>query len=223
MQFPEKIWHNGAIKPWAEATTHVMAHAIHYGSSVFEGIRAYDTPKGTAIFRLTDHNRRLFASARIYDMEIPYTLEQINAACREVLKANDLRKAYLRPVAYRGLGGFGLSAQTPIDVAVAAWEMGPYLGEGVLEAGHGLLVGRLGQGRFQRVLGRHGRLQPVGRQPGAPVGEEMAERLLAQVQVQHRDPSPAVQQGRGQVNGQRGLARAALLVADHDDLWLGHV
>ena len=135
MQYPEWIWQNGAIKPWAEATTHVMSHALHYGSSVFEGIRSYDTPDGPAIFRLSDHNRRLFASARIYDMAIPYTLEEINAACRQVLAKNGLGKAYLRPVAWRGLGGFGLSAETPIDVAVAAWRMGAYLGDGVLEQG----------------------------------------------------------------------------------------
>lgn len=135
MQYPEWIWHNGEIKRWADATTHVMSHALHYGSSVFEGIRCYETPRGPAIFRLNDHNKRLFASAKIYDMQIPYTLEQLNAACHEVIRRNDLSKAYLRPFAYRGLGGFGLSADTPIDVSVATWFMGPYLGEGVLEAG----------------------------------------------------------------------------------------
>ena len=135
MQYPDWIWHNGAIKPWAEATTHVMSHALHYGSSVFEGVRSYNAPGGPAIFRLTDHTRRLFASARIYEMALPYTLDEINAACREVLRRNALGKAYLRPVAYRGLGGFGLSAETPVDVAVAAWPMGAYLGAGVLEAG----------------------------------------------------------------------------------------
>ncbi|MBO9664618.1 branched-chain amino acid transaminase [Dokdonella sp.] len=134
-QYPDHIWHNGRIKPWAEATVHVMAHALHYGSSVFEGIRSYETPNGPAIFRLTDHIKRLFLSAKIYDIAIPYTLEEINAACREVIKANGLTKAYLRPVAYRGLGGFGLSAETPTDVAVASWFMGPYLGAGVLEQG----------------------------------------------------------------------------------------
>lgn len=134
-QYPEWIWQNGVIKRWAEATTHVMSHALHYGSSVFEGIRCYDTPDGPAIFRLTDHNRRLYASARIYDMAIPYTLDELNAACHEVIARNGLRKAYLRPFAYRGLGGFGLSADTPIDVSVATWFMGPYLGEGVLDAG----------------------------------------------------------------------------------------
>lgn len=133
--YPDHIWHNGRIKPWAEATTHVMAHALHYGSSVFEGIRCYETPDGPAIFRLTDHNKRLFASARIYDMPMPYTLDEINAACREVIRANGLTKAYLRPLAHRGLGGFGLSADCPTEVSVAAWEMGPYLGAGVLETG----------------------------------------------------------------------------------------
>jgi len=140
MQYPDWIWHNGSIKPWAEATTHVMSHALHYGSSVFEGIRSYDTlvdgrPNGAAIFRLSDHSKRLFASAKIYDMPIPYAVDDINVACREVLKANALTKAYLRPVAFRGLGGFGLSADTPTDVAVAAWKMGAYLGDDVLEQG----------------------------------------------------------------------------------------
>ncbi len=135
MRYPEWIWHNGAVKPWADATTHVMSHVLHYGSSVFEGIRSYETPDGPAIFRLSDHIRRLFASARIYDMAVPYTLEEINAACREVILRNGLSKAYLRPLAYRGLGGFGLSADTPVEVSVAAWFMGPYLGEGVLEHG----------------------------------------------------------------------------------------
>jgi branched-chain amino acid aminotransferase len=133
--YPEHIWHNGRIKPWAEATVHVMAHALHYGSSVFEGIRCYDTPSGPAIFRLGDHNRRLFQSAKIHDIAMPYSLEELNAACREVVRANGFRAAYLRPVAFRGLGGFGLSADTPTDVAVATWQMGPYLGADVLEKG----------------------------------------------------------------------------------------
>ena len=135
MNYPEWIWQNGEVKKWADATTHVMSHALHYGSSVFEGIRAYDTPKGPAIFRLTDHNKRLHDSAKIYDFEIPYSIEELNAACKEMVKCNGLKDAYLRPVAYRGLGGFGLSADTPIDVAVATWEMGAYLGPDVLENG----------------------------------------------------------------------------------------
>jgi branched-chain amino acid aminotransferase len=134
-QYPDWIWQNGAIKPWQEATTHVMAHALHYGSSVFEGIRSYATPDGAAIFRLTDHLKRLYQSAKIYDMVLPYSQDELANACREVVRKNGLNAAYLRPVAYRGLGGFGLSAETPIDVAVAAWPMGPYLGPEALENG----------------------------------------------------------------------------------------
>ncbi|HEY4092095.1 MAG TPA: branched-chain amino acid transaminase [Luteibacter sp.] len=133
--YPEWIWQNGQIKPWAEATTHVMSHALHYGSSVFEGIRSYETPDGAAIFRLTDHLNRLFLSAKIYDMELPYTVDELAEACRAVIKKNNQRASYLRPVAYRGLGGFGLSAETPIDVAVATWPMGPYLGPEALQNG----------------------------------------------------------------------------------------
>jgi branched-chain amino acid aminotransferase len=134
-RYPEFIWHNGEVKNWRDATVHVMAHGLHYGSSVFEGIRSYDTPDGPRIFRLTDHLKRLYASAKIYDMPIPYDLATLDKACRDVIKANNFGAAYLRPIAYRGLGGFGLSAETPVDVAVATWEMGPYLGAGVLEAG----------------------------------------------------------------------------------------
>lgn len=133
--YPERIWFNGKIVPWREASIHVMAHVVHYGSSVFEGIRSYDTPAGPRIFRLNDHLLRLYASAKIYEMDIPFELAVLRKACFDVLAANGLRGGYLRPVAWRGLGGFGLSAQTPIEAAVAAWEMGPYLGAGVLEQG----------------------------------------------------------------------------------------
>ncbi|HEY4294099.1 branched-chain amino acid transaminase [Luteibacter sp.] len=133
--YPEWIWQNGQIKPWRDGTVHVMAHALHYGSSVFEGIRSYKTPDGAAIFRLTDHLKRLYLSAKIYDIEIPYTVDELTEACHAVVKKNDLKAAYLRPVAFRGLGGFGLSAECPTDVAVASWPMGPYLGPEALENG----------------------------------------------------------------------------------------
>ena len=134
-QYPEWIWQNGEIKPWKDATAHVMSHALHYGSSVFEGIRSYATPDGAAIFRLTDHLHRLFHSAKIYDMVLSYSADELAAAARAVISRNGLKASYIRPVAYRGLGGFGLSAETPIDVAVAAWPMGPYLGAEALENG----------------------------------------------------------------------------------------
>jgi branched-chain amino acid aminotransferase len=127
------IWFNGKLVPWEKATVHVLAHALHYGSSVFEGIRAYPTPQGVAIFRLGDHTRRLFDSAKIYRIQIPYTPAQIDAACHEAISANDLRQgAYLRPVAFRGYGEIGVvpKIDPPVDVAVAAWEWGKYLGHG---------------------------------------------------------------------------------------------
>jgi branched-chain amino acid aminotransferase len=125
------IWFNGKLVPWASATVHVLSHALHYGSSVFEGVRAYKTSRGLAIFRLSDHTRRLFDSAKIYRIVIPFTPEQINAACREVLVANELNNgAYLRPVAFRGYGEIGVAPKIdpPVEVAVAAWEWGKYLG-----------------------------------------------------------------------------------------------
>ncbi len=127
------IWFNGKLVPWEKATVHVLAHALHYGSSVFEGIRAYSTPQGVAIFRLADHTRRLFESAKIYRIAIPYTPDALNAACHQAISANELRQgAYLRPVAFRGYGEIGVVPKTepPVDVAVAAWEWGKYLGHG---------------------------------------------------------------------------------------------
>ncbi|HVN45442.1 MAG TPA: branched-chain amino acid transaminase [Steroidobacteraceae bacterium] len=125
------IWFNGKLVPWEKATVHVLSHALHYGSSVFEGVRAYETPRGVAIFRLRDHTRRLFESARIYRMHMPYSAEALNDACRQVIAANGLaRGAYIRPVAFKGYGEIGVSPKNdpPTDVAVAAWEWGRYLG-----------------------------------------------------------------------------------------------
>ena len=113
-----------------------MAHALHYGSSIFEGIRSYPTPKSVAIFRLTDHMKRLFNSAKIYDMPMPYDRAAIATACREMVRLNNLKKAYIRPVAFRGAGkGLSLSAETITEVAVGAWELGSYLGNDAIENG----------------------------------------------------------------------------------------
>lgn len=125
------IWFNGKLVPWEKATVHVLSHALHYGSSVFEGVRAYATDKGVAIFRLAEHTRRLFDSAKIYRITVPFTPEQINAACREVVAVNGLKNgAYLRPVIFRGYGEIGVApkVEPPVEVAVAAWEWGKYLG-----------------------------------------------------------------------------------------------
>jgi len=132
------IWHRGKLVPWQDATVHVLAHGLHYGSSVFEGIRAYDTvPHGTAIFRLKPHLRRLFDSARIYRLDVPHTEAEIRAACWEVLRENGLRAAYIRPLIYRGYGSLGVGAvdKCPVDVAVAAFRWGSFLGAESAERG----------------------------------------------------------------------------------------
>jgi branched-chain amino acid aminotransferase len=132
------IWMNGRMIPWDQATVHVMAHALHYGSSVFEGIRLYKTPDGPKIFRLTDHMRRLYDSARIYRMPIPFDIAELIAVCKEVIVANKLTNgAYIRPIALRGYGEIGLSPKEghPVDVAIGAWEWGAYLGAEGLEKG----------------------------------------------------------------------------------------
>lgn len=132
------IWMNGRMVPWEEATVHVMAHALHYGSSVFEGIRMYKTPDGPKIFRLTDHIRRLLDSAKIYRMPIPYSRDELVDVCKQVTVANGLvNGAYIRPIAMRGYGEIGLApkADHAVDVAIGAWEWGAYLGAEGLEQG----------------------------------------------------------------------------------------
>jgi branched-chain amino acid aminotransferase len=132
------IWFNGKLVPWESATTHVLSHALHYGSSVFEGVRAYRTPRGVIIFRLAEHTRRLFESAKIYRIAIPYTQQQINDACRQVVRENGLiNGAYLRPVVFRGYGEIGVAPKIdpPVETAIAAWEWGKYLGSDSEEQG----------------------------------------------------------------------------------------
>lgn len=132
------IWLNGRMVPWEQATVHVLAHAIHYGSSVFEGIRVYKTPHGLKVFRLTDHIQRLYDSAKIYRMPIPFERDELIAVCKEVVQANNLvNGAYIRPVALRGYGDVGLAPKPDhhVDVAIAAWEWGAYLGTDGLENG----------------------------------------------------------------------------------------
>lgn len=132
------IWHDGELVPWADATVHVLTHALHYGSSVFEGIRVYKSPRGLVGFRLTDHILRMFNSAKVYYMTIPYSIEELVQACKDVVLENGLFDgAYLRPVAFRGYGEMGVAGnpKEPARCSVAAWEWGSYLGEGGLENG----------------------------------------------------------------------------------------
>ncbi len=129
-QGAEWIWKNGEIVPWASATIHVMSHVVHYGSSVFEGIRCYRTPVGPAIFRLGDHMRRLQDSCRIYRMDGVPDAETLRKACLEVVARNGLEACYIRPVVFRGYGSPGVNPTAcPVEVYIACWEWGAYLGE----------------------------------------------------------------------------------------------
>ncbi|MCX7893037.1 MAG: branched-chain amino acid transaminase [Burkholderiales bacterium] len=130
------IWYDGKLVPWRDATTHVLTHSLHYGLAVFEGVRAYDTAIGTAIFRLREHTDRLFNSAHIYMMKIPYSREELNEAQREVVRANGLASCYLRPIAFYGSEKMGVSPKgAKVHVAIAAWPWGAYLGAEGLEKG----------------------------------------------------------------------------------------
>ena len=130
------IWQDGKLVPWREATTHVLTHSLHYGLAVFEGVRAYNTVSGTAIFRLAEHTQRLINSGKIYMMDIPYSKEVLMEAQLEVVRANKLESCYLRPIAFYGSEKMGVSPRgAAVHVAIAAWPWGAYLGEEGLEKG----------------------------------------------------------------------------------------
>lgn len=133
----DKVWMNGKLVDWQDATVHVLTHALHYGSGVFEGVRCYETPKGPAVFRLGDHYRRLERSARIFQMELPYSVDELVRGTFDVIKANGLKECYVRPLAYRGFGGeMGVNpAANPVDVAIGVWSWGAYLGEEAITKG----------------------------------------------------------------------------------------
>jgi branched-chain amino acid aminotransferase len=136
MRETEKIWMNGELVDWADARILVGAHGLHYGSGVFEGIRAYETDKGSAVFRLTDHLQRLHNSARLLHMELPFSVDELRAACHELIGVNGLPECYLRPIAFFGYGELGVSALgNPVDVVIMSWPWGAYLGEEGLAKG----------------------------------------------------------------------------------------
>ena len=125
-----KIWFDGNMVDWKDANIHVLSHVVHYGTSVFEGIRAYKNENGVAVFRLKEHVQRLFDSAKIYKIEIPYTQEEIEEAILETVRVNELNGCYIRPIVFKGYGELGVDpSNCPVNVVIAAWEWGSYLGE----------------------------------------------------------------------------------------------
>lgn len=174
MPIPEAkhIWLSGEFVPWNEAKVHVLTHALHYGSGVFEGIRAYKTNSGTAVFRLTDHIKRLFRSAKIYKMPIPYTVEELVDATKELIRRNELDSCYIRPIAFRGYGEMGLfPLKAPVDVAIAVWSWGAYLGEEGIK--HGI---RAKISSFRRI-------DPNTLPPAAKATGQYINSILAKIEV----------------------------------------
>ena len=132
----DKIWMDGELVDWRDANVHVLSHALHYGSGVFEGIRAYETVRGAAVWHLDEHLRRLFRSAKLYHMDIPFSHDELVDAVRETIRANALHACYVRPLAFRGYGEMGVNPLlAPVNVVVAVWPWGTYLGEDALEQG----------------------------------------------------------------------------------------
>ncbi|MDR2956857.1 MAG: branched-chain amino acid transaminase [Coriobacteriales bacterium] len=130
------IWKNGKLLPWAEATTHVLAHALHYGTAVFEGIRCYKTDSSPAVFRLREHMQRLVDSGRMIMMEVPYSADELTEAALQTIRANQLEECYIRPLAYRGYGAIGVNpTAAPVDVIIAVWPWGDYLGDAAIKEG----------------------------------------------------------------------------------------
>jgi len=131
-----KVWMNGRLVPWKDANIHIASHVIHYGSSLFEGFRAYETPRGTAVFRLEGHIKRLYNSCKMYRMEVPYSSEEFNRAVIDTIRANGYKSCYIRPIIYRGYNTLGVDPlPNPVDCAILVWNWGKYLGEEALESG----------------------------------------------------------------------------------------
>ena len=166
------IWMDGKLVKWEDAKVHVLTHALHYGSGVFEGIRAYETPDGPAVFRLREHIERLFRSAKVYSMEIPYSVDDLVKATKETIVKNKVNSCYIRPIAFRGYGGMGLyPMNVPVSVSIAVWPWGSYLGEEGIE--HGV---RAKISSFQRN-------DPNAIPPAAKATGQYLNSILAKIEV----------------------------------------
>jgi len=164
-----KIWMNGELVDWADANIHILTHSLHYGMGVFEGVRAYETPDGPAVFRLTEHMKRLHNSAKIMGMDMPYSVEELVQATKDVVAASGLPSAYIRPIAYYGYGEMGLNTlPCTVDVAIACWPWGAYLGD------HGLTEGiRLKISSWMRH--DHNSMPPASKTTGNYVNSSLAK------------------------------------------------
>ena len=173
----DKIWMDGKLVDWEDANVHILTHALHYGSGVFEGIRSYDTPRGAGVFRLTDHIKRLFRSAQIYMIEIPYSIDELVEATKETVRVNGLNTCYIRPIVYHGYGEMGLNPlYAPVNVSIGVWAWGTYLGDEALENGARLIISswRRPDSNVPRNAARTLRRPSVPRVAAAPGGRDPA-------------------------------------------------
>jgi branched-chain amino acid aminotransferase len=181
MDQQELIWKNGELVRWEDAQVHVLTHGLHYGTGVFEGIRCYETERGPAIFRHVDHLARLVRSAELFYLKLPYTAEEIRLGTHELLRRNGLNSAYIRPIAFRGYGEMGLYATSaPVDVVVAAWPWGVYLGEDGNE--HGI----------RAKVSSWRRISPAGLVPHAKASGQYLNSILAKTEAQHAGYEEAI-------------------------------
>ena len=172
MQPSEVIWMNGEFVRWEDAQVHVLTHALHYGTSVFEGVRCYDTEIGPAVFRNQDHVERLYRSSSLYYMDIPFEPEQIRQATLETIARNNLRSCYIRPLVFRGYGTMGLfPLEAPVDVAIAVWEWGAYLGEEGKQKG------------IRAKVSSWRRISPDSLIPAAKAGGQYLNSVLAKIET----------------------------------------
>lgn len=177
----KKIWMNGQLVDWAEAKVHVLTHALHYGSGVFEGIRAYETATGTAVFRLREHMERLERSAKIYLMELPYSVDQLIVATKETIKTNELKSCYIRPIAFRGYGEMGLNPLgCPVEVSIAVWPWGAYLGD------EGFANG------IKAMISSFRRIDPNSLPPAAKATGQYINSILARLEAVYSDYEEAI-------------------------------
>jgi branched-chain amino acid aminotransferase len=175
------IWMNGEFVPWDEAQVHVLTHALHYGTGVFEGIRAYETERGPAIFRHHEHLERLRRSAALYYMELPYQLEKLREATHELIVRNGLRSCYIRPLVYRGHGPMGLDPlSNPVEVSIAVWEWGAYLGEEAKALG------------VRAKVSSWRRISPESLIPHAKASGQYLNSVLAKIEVSHAGYEEAI-------------------------------
>jgi branched-chain amino acid aminotransferase len=180
MEQAELIWHNGEFVAWEDAKVHVLSHGLHYGTGVFEGIRCYDTERGPVVFRHRDHLDRLAKSAELFYLQLPFEIEELAEATRELIRRNGLRSCYIRPLAFRGYGEMGLYAESPMEVTIAVWPWGAYLGDEGKQSG------------IRAKVSSWRRISPAGLIPHAKASGQYLNSILAKTESKNAGYEEAI-------------------------------